>query len=245
MLTGSNRQIYNVQTASREGIIIEKILHSSWWARATQCVDSHYSNVDGVMLSDHLLAVTENIDKIFLYRHGPFLSRLFGLLPALNIDHEKLREELKIVSMLHDIGKVEYDKSKIILHPQHGTYTIKRHSIVSLFAAIDILEGEDCLSIKEKEKIYGIIEEHDVSYGLFCEWIRTGKLPEYERWKEVNDKIDKLPGAGLIYLLFFKLADTHGHWNISDVIWFYKQAKTKYFDKLGIDLPIPKESDIR
>jgi hypothetical protein len=245
MLTGSYRKYHSIQTVTSNGILLDKIIHSGWWLRATQCVDSHYSNIDGVMLSDHLLAVTENIDKIFNYPFTPFLSGLFSLLPALNLNAEQFCAELKIVSMLHDIGKIEYDKSKLILHPIHGNYTIKRHSIVSLYAAIEILDGEELLSDTIKKRIYAVIEEHDVSYGLFCEWIRTGKVPQYERWKELNDKIDSTPGAGLMYLLFFKLADTHGHWNITDVIWFYKQANIKYFNRLGIDLPIPKESDIR
>jgi hypothetical protein len=245
MLTGSHKKYPKVQTVTSNGILLDKIMHSSWWLRATQCVDSHYSNIDGVMLSDHLLAVTENIDKIFNYHYTPFLTKLFAALPALNIDPGQLCAELKVVSMLHDIGKVEYDKSKLILHPIHGHYTIKRHSIVSLYAALDILEGEDLLSDPIKKRIYSVIEEHDVSYGLFCEWIRTGKLPGYDRWKELNNKIDESLGVGLMYLLFFKLADTHGHWNITDVIWFYKQVNGNYFNRLGIDLPIPTENDIR
>jgi HD domain len=245
MLPGYYSRFYNVQTLTREEVLFEKILHSDWWLRATQCVDSHYSNVDGVMLSDHLVAVTENIDKVFHSPRGSFLTRLFDLLDKMNINQECLREELRIASLLHDIGKVEQDKSKLVMHPLHKHYTIKRHSIVSLYAAIEILQNESLLSTEEKQRIYALIEEHDVSYGLFREWMMTDKLPKFERWKELNDKIDPKPGVGLMHLLFFKLADTHGHWNITDVIWFFKQVKIKYFSKLGIDLPVPREKDVR
>lgn len=245
MLKGSYRQYYDVQTVTREGLLFEKIFRSDWWKKATHCVDSHYSNVDGVMLSHHLIAVTVNIDHIFNRHRSIFLTRLFAILPLLNVNPERLREELRIVSLLHDIGKIEHDKSKTILHPINKRHTIKRHSIVSLYAALDILQEEPLLNDEEKARIYAVIEEHDVSYGLYREWMCTGKVPRYERWKELNDKIDPTPGAGLMYLLFFKLADTHGHWNINDVIWFFQQVKLKYFNRLGIVLPMPKETDIR
>ncbi|MCU7548128.1 HD domain-containing protein [Chitinophagaceae bacterium LB-8] len=245
MLPGYYNRSYNVQTLSREDVLFEKILQSGWWTRATQCVDSHYSNVDGVMLSDHLVAVTENIYKVFHRRQSSFQSKLFDILDRMNIDRQKLMDELRIVALLHDIGKVECDKTKLVRHPLYKHFTIKRHSIVSLYAAIEILQNETLLSVIEKLRIYSVIEEHDVSYGLFCEWMRTGKLPTTKRWKELNDNVDTRPGVGLMYLLFFKLADTHGHWNLTDVVWFFKQVKTNYFNNLNIDLPIPTEKDIR
>jgi hypothetical protein len=84
-----------------------------------------------------------------------------------------------------------------------------------------------------------------MSYGLFREHQSTRIVPPYSRWTSINNKIHAQPAAGLLYLLIFKLADIHGHANISDVLWFYNAAKETYFKRLGIDLPIPEESDIR
>ena len=225
--------------------IHHKILRSSWWHRATQCVDSHYSNTCGVMLVDHLLAVYENVDSIFNGSQNKFLQELFGFVELLGLDKTKIHNELKLVALLHDIGKTEDDKTVSVPHPLFGYSTIKRHSVVGVYAAMEILGTEHSLSAEEKSKIFAVIEEHDVSFGLFKEYKSTGNLPSRQRWHELNSKISHQHGAGLIYLLIFKLADIHGHANIEDVTWFYQNANETYFREFGLELPIPHESDIR
>jgi hypothetical protein len=146
---------------------------------------------------------------------------------------------------LHDIGKTEEDKTLVIPHPLTGKPAHKRHGLVSLIAAMEILETDLAFLHLSRNHIYRTIELHDMSYGLFREHQNTRIVPPYSRWTSINNKIHTQPAAGLLYLLIFKLADIHGHANISDVLWFYNTAKESYFNKLQIDLPIPVESDIR
>ena len=61
-------------------------------------------------------------------------------------------------------------------------------------------------------------------------FLSTGYSPGFETWKTLNDKINTSDGAGLMYLLIFKLCRyIHGHANIGDVIWFYKTIYNKLF----------------
>ena len=239
------QQAITTQTASREEAVLQKIRRSVWWRRASTCIDPHYSNTSGVMLVDHLTAVTDNVERIFTARHLSFLCRLFLVVEAMGLSKEKMRSELKIAAMLHDIGKTEDDKSVTMPHPLDGHLTIKRHSVVGLFAAKEVLHHCDLMSEEEKAIIYSIIEEHDVPYGLFREYKQQRKRPTFERWQQLDEKISTQPGVGLMYLLLFKLADVHGHCNIEDVIWFFEATSQTYFRPLGYTLPVPRESDIR
>lgn len=239
------QQLVTTQTVSREEAVLHKIRRSVWWRRASTCVDPHYSNTSGVMLTDHLTAVTDNVERIFTARHLSFLCRLFLVVEAMGLPKDKMREELRIAAMLHDIGKTEDDKSVTMPHPLDGHLTIKRHSVVGLFAAKEILHHCEMLSEEEKARIYSVIEEHDVPYGLFREYKEGRKRPSFERWQELDEKISPQPGAGLMYLLLFKLADVHGHCNIEDVIWFFEAVSNTYYRPLGYTLPVPRESDIR
>lgn len=239
------QQYTTTQIASREETVLHKIRRSVWWRRASTCVDPHYSNTSGVMLVDHLTAVTENVERIFTARHLSFLTRLFLVVEDMGLSKEKIREELKIAAMLHDIGKTEDDKSITMPHPLDGHLTIKRHSVVGVFAAKDIFHHCDLLTEEEKSIIYSVIEEHDVPYGLFREYKQQRKRPSFECWQELNDRVCAQPGVGLMYLLLFKLADVHGHCNIEDVIWFFESVSKTYFSALGLQLPVPRESDIR
>lgn len=222
-----------------------KIKQSHWWTEAAHTPDSHYSNNSGIMLSHHLMAVYDNIETIFNKVDAGFYGDMFDLLPQLQLDKEEVKEELKIVALLHDIGKPKEDKSLVIPHPLTGKPAHKRHGLVGLMAAMEII-GDELTHLPEKRnRIYRTVELHDMSYGLFREFSNTGDIPQNDRWNYINNKIHTLTGGGLLYLLFFKLADIHGHANITDVHWFYHTVKANYFDPLGILLPIPAEDDIR
>jgi len=222
-----------------------KIRQSHWWETASNTIDNHHGNSSGIMLTDHLLAVYNNVEIIFNQPPVGFYADMFNLLPLLHLNKEEVKEELKIAALLHDIGKPQEDKLLVIPHPLTGKPAHKRHGLVALMAAMEIL-GADLAHLPEKRnRIYRIIELHDMSYGLFREYMSTGIAPAIDRWNYINNKIHKLTGGGLLYLLLFKLADIHGHANIGDVTWFYQSVKADYFDQLKLDLPIPSESDIR
>lgn len=225
--------------------IEQKIKQSQWWQKASVTVDSHFSNTNHVMLTHHLEAVYEHIDSLFRQPQTDFVKTLFALFPQLHLDITIVEQELKIVSLLHDIGKTEEDKSLVIPHPLTGKPAHKRHGLVSLIAAIDIFDTDLAHIPAIKNRLYRLVELHDMSYGLYRQYETVGHIPQTDHWHYISNKIFPQPGVGLMYLLVFKLADIHGHANIGDVIWFYENAKHNYFNQLGIDLPIPTEQDIR
>lgn len=223
----------------------EKIKQSHWWQKAASTIDSHYCDNSAIMLTHHLQVVSENVEAIFQQSETGFYGKLFNLVQQLELEKDQLKNELKVIALLHDIGKTEEDKTLVIPHPLTGKPAHKRHGLVSLIAAMEILETDLAFLHLSRNHIYRTIELHDMSYGLFREHQNTRIVPPYSRWTSINNKIHTQPAAGLLYLLIFKLADIHGHANISDVLWFYNSAKESYFNKLQIDLPIPVESDIR
>ncbi len=225
--------------------IEEKIKQSDWWQKASVTVDCHYCNTSGIMLTHHLQRVHDNVEAIFQQPATGFYGNLFNLLQQLNIDKEELKCELKIVALLHDIGKTAEDKSMIIPHPLTGKPAHMRHGLVSLMAAMEIVGSDLATSETRRAHIYHTIELHDMSYGLFREHQESRIMPPYSKWISINNKIHSLPAAGLLYLLVFKLADIHGHNNIADVLWFYHAANKNYFTQLHMELPVPEESDIR
>lgn len=223
----------------------EKIRQSDWWMQASQTVDCHHSNNSGVMLTHHLESVYEHVGRIFQQPAIGFYARMFSLMQALSMDPKEVEAELKIVALLHDIGKLKEDKSVLMAHPITGKPAHRRHGIVGLMAAMEIIGADLETHPPRQLRIYRTIELHDISYGLFREFNQTGSLPQQDRWTKINHKIHSIPAAGLMYLLLFKLADIHGHHSIHDVVWFYETVQWQYFQPLGLELPIPTEKDIR
>lgn len=221
------------------------IFASDWWAKAAVYPDRHYPASAGIMLTDHLLAVYSLIDQIFEFDEQQFLQKMFHLLSFLGLDKDQVYYDLGVVALLHDIGKTEDDKSQYVVHPLTKQIVINRHSVVGVRAAIDILQHYPILNNEQRQRIYWIIEQHDISYGLFREFKKHGTVPNFTTWEIINNNIDTKPCAGIMYLLLFKLADIHGHANIEDVIWFYNTVNANYFYHYNIDLPIPQETDIR
>ncbi len=221
------------------------IRQSDWWRKAAETPDRHEHCSSGVMLTDHLEAVYRNVQEVFSMPPEGFDGQLFSLMGALGMGPRQMEYELRVVALLHDVGKTGEDKSLVIAHPLTGKPAHKRHGLVSLLAAMEIL-GEVLVNDPGcRDRIYRTIELHDISYGLFREYRAARVVPGFERWSYINDKIFPRAGAGLLYLLVFKLADTHGHADVQDVEWFYRNVKLHYFDAIGMPLPVPAPGDIR
>ncbi len=239
------------QLTNRSGIMFNyevlerQIRQSGWWEKACRMPDRHENSRSGVMLHEHLEAVEQNVQSVFRQPPVGFYGRLFALIHELELDPAQLEKELRIVALLHDVGKTEEDKTLVIPHPLTGKPAHKRHGLVGLMAAMEILG--DALSGQPecRDRIYRTVELHDISYGLFREYRAARVVPGFERWAYINDKIHTRAAAGLLYLLLFKLADTHGHADVHDVSWFFSNARQHYFEPLGLQLPLPEPDDIR
>ena len=225
-------------------VLEEKIRLSNWWSMARSMPDSHYHKNSGIMLTDHLEAVYDNVEDIFSRPETGFYGRLFDLLRNMKMNKARVKDELKIVSLLHDIGKTKEDKTQVIPHPLTGKPAHLRHGIVGLMATMEII-GADLIPFPQQQKnIYRTVELHDISYGLFREFNVTGNIPQKDKLHYIGNKIHEIPSIGLLYLLIFKLADTHGHDNLTDIIWFYHVAQERHFSHLNIHLPVPDVKDI-
>lgn len=222
----------------------QKVRASDWWELAARTADSHDHSQSHITLVHHLEAVHQNIHRLFEDYDRPFWHQILDLLPRLRIKSDMLKAELSLVALLHDIGKTKEDKSLVIPHPLTGKSAHMRHGVVSLMATMEIL-GKDLEAYPEVQKrIYRTVELHDMSYGLYREFTQTGEKPTGAKWTYIDRKVHALSGAGLMYLLIFKLADTHGHINLQDVRWFYETVNEHYFQPKGLQLPVPTVADL-
>ena len=103
-----------------------KIRQSHWWELAANTVDNHCSNTSGIMITHHLQAVYDNVDAIFNQLPVGFYGKMFELLPQLQLNKAEVRDELKIVALLHDLGKPKYKvlfKGKLFGHRISGMFS--------------------------------------------------------------------------------------------------------------------------
>ena len=215
-----------------------KIRQSNWWAKAAATIDSHYSNTSGVMLTHHLEAVYENVSLIFNQPEEGFIGELFTLLRSLKLHKKQVLQELKIAALLHDIGKTEQDKSQIIPHPITGKAAHLRHGIVGLMAAMEII-GEDLIPFPQQQtSIYRTVELHDVSYGLYREFLQkesrqVAGLDLRKSWfgqfqgKDMVNKLGKLTTTSL--------ATTGAYRTLSDLGVKTNQDGTLALDSTRLD----------
>lgn len=212
--------------------ILEEIKKSIWWKEAEKYPDRHHPKDSWVMLSDHLLITHENIKEIFSMKKW----NIYDLLSGYELAIERLQLILKIVALLHDIGKPQDNKDIDYIHPLTQKLVKKRHNILWMEAAIQILWDSKKLTDLEKDIIYSLIDEHDTPFWWYINFSKTWQVPKLKSWKKLDNKIiwnDYAP-LGIILLTIFKLADIDGHDDVSDVDWFIKNLNEFYLSTFNI-----------
>ncbi len=249
MRSGSDGTRSFLRRASSTEAVIQAIRWSTWWETASSTPDRHYAPSEGVALADHLSAVHRNVETILREPpQGEYLEVLHAALAALGLDLEFLRNILVPVALLHDIGKPSEDKAAEIPHPLTGKSVKKRHPIVGVMAAQEIIP-EDW---PNRHEIMALVEEHDTPYAWYVQHQRTSQTPGPKSWAKLDRNIhptsDGDPtsdGRGVVMLALFKLADIDGHTNVDDVPWFFTEANRNYLESTGKWLPVPSADVVR
>lgn len=199
------------------------------------------------MLTDHLSAVLSNTEKIF--SHEPvnrFYEEMYLFMLDSGLNIERSRYILQVVSLLHDIAKPIDNKSEMIEHPFRKTMVSKRHQVLGVITALELLADQDDLSDEEKRLICQLIDEHDTPYSWYRQFERNKVIPEFKSWKKLDEKM--MAGEdyhGIIMLALFKMADIHGHESVNDVTWFADNLNKKYLSQSGKYIPVPDPEHIR
>lgn len=217
---------------SMENKILKEIKKSKWWEEALKYPDRHYPGNSGVMLSDHLVVTQENIQDIF----ANINSELEKLLSNFSIDVLRIEFLLEIVALLHDIWKPQDNKNKEYIHPISQKKVKKRHNILWIEAAIEMIWASQELLEEEKQIIYHLIDEHDTPFSWYMNFLKTWQIPKYKSWKKLDQKISgkNILPLWIILLAIFKIADIDWHDDTSDVSWFIKNLNNEYLKKFDI-----------
>ena len=154
--------------------LVEAIRSSSWWETASRTPDRHYAPSDGVSLADHLSAVRSNVEVILrVPPQEEYAKALHAALAAFDLGTEPLRNILVPVALLHDIGKAIEDETAEMPHPLTGEPVKKRHPMVAVMAAQEIVPQD----WPNRHEIMALIEEHDTPYAWYVQHQRTGQAP--------------------------------------------------------------------
>lgn len=222
---------------------LHAIRTSDWWRLAQQVPDRHYDISKKVFLADHLERVRANL--CFLdpaADGGSYPAQFRAAMVSAGMDPADARRLLEPVALLHDLGKVREDKEAEGAHPLTGKKVRMRHPVVGVIAALEILPS----SLKGRERVLALVEEHDTPYSWYKQFERSGQVPKEKSWARLDRAIaDREDGTGIILLCAFKLADIDGHAEVDDVIWFIDQANQCYLRQKGKWLPIPETQDVR
>jgi len=219
------------------------IRESKWWDLATRTLDRHFTPSAGVYLADHLFAVWENVRRVLSPNtKGEYFRCLHVAVQRAGMDLNDVGEILRPVALLHDIGKPLDDRMADFRHPLTGELVKKRHAFVSLQAALELLPPE----IEHRATMLALIEEHDRPFYWFRRYHRSGQMPESEEWARLDRKVEPAgDGTGLVLMCLFRLADVHGHFDLSDVPWFIAHANHAYLDAAAKHLPVPETNMVR
>jgi len=219
---------------------VEKlIMETELWQAAIKMPDRHYDKSEGISLADHLMATAKNLRFILKTQRSLYCQSLQNFLRIIHLT--EVEEILIPVSLLHDIGKVEEDKTKKIAHPFTGKLEAARHPLIAFIAANQFLPSE----LRFRSPILALIEEHDTPYAWYRQYQKAGQIPKKSAWHKLDAKIEpKADGTGLLLLCIFKLVDIDGHQDMSDAQWFIRHANEMCLAEKGKQMLIPSRDDL-
>jgi hypothetical protein len=227
---------------------VESIIRDSeWWRRAVETPDRHEGSGEAVTLADHLERTLAGIRRMLSpseeggSARGGYADLLVQTLEAQGFSVRRLLDILVPAALLHDIGKLDDDKESETEHPITGKAVARRHPVVGVIAATDILpEG-----LAGLDTVLALVDQHDTPYSWYRQFEQTGSLPATKSWAKLDRKIDpEEDGTGIVLLALLKLADADGHEDVSDVAWFFENANSRYLLGKGKWLPVPSDDDI-
>lgn len=122
-------------------------------------------------------------------------------------------------SLFHDIGK-----------PRE---TDREHPNIGHQAVLEVLPS----IWPDREAIAQLVKYHDTPWS----WWRSNSVPRKNAWRKLGAKvIPDNPAFGLVLVAIHSMADTHGHEDAHDTIWFIEEANYKILKEAGMELPVPE-----
>ncbi len=217
---------------------LEKTIRaSSWWAAAERTADRHHPSGAGVTVADHLVAVHGMVELLMDSAAivDPYVAELRCRLGSMGVP-ATAAADLKLVALLHDIGKPRENKNETAVHPLTGKQVARRHPMVGAGAALELIpETHDRRSL-----VAALVSKHGTGWSWYRQWRSTGQIPSSKAWKRLDRGLSAGGvGLGVVHLVLFKLADVDGHADLQDVLWFVHQANAALLDDLDLSLPVP------
>ncbi len=214
---------------------------AGWPRSAHECAaertaDRHALAKAGATVADHLLAVRRMVELLLSAEAvDPYVSELRRRLDRAGVP-ATLAADLRVVALLHDVGKPRENKQETFLHPLTGKRVPRRHPAVGAGAALELIPETHA----RKALIAALVAKHGTGWSWYRQWASSGQLPSPKAWRRLDRALPAdREGLGVLHLVVFKLADVDGHANLEDVPWFVRQANEGLLDDLGLSLPVP------
>ncbi len=227
----------HVSFAPLRGDLENNILASSWWAAAERTADRHGLSGAGATVADHLLAVHRMVELLLQSDDAvdPYVGELRRRLDGAGVP-ATVAADLRIVALLHDIGKPREDKQETTVHPLSGKRVPRRHPVVGAGAALELIPD----SFSRKDLIAALVAKHGTGWSWYRQWASSGQVPSRKAWRRLDRGLPAgREGLGVVHLVLFKLADVDGHVDLQDVRWFVRRANQALLDDLDLSLPVP------
>jgi hypothetical protein len=151
-------------------------------------------------------------------------------------------ELIEPAALLHDLGKLFREGLLPPGHPLSGQKNTDRHAIISAELAARIISPD----LPGRALILALVEQHDQPYSWYCQQRAGDKVPSPNAWRRLGERVwPGSPACGIAMLCVFKCADTHGHDEIDDAVWFCSAANPIIFDDVDMHFPVPSPADLR